>query len=95
MDFDSQSAFRAGHRVELSRREFQLLRHLIRNRGRVVLRDELLQVVWGYSILPYTRTVDVHMWQLRRKLERYPRQPRFLRTIRGPGIFLTDHARSV
>ncbi len=89
VDFDSQSAFRAGHRVELSRREFQLLRHLIRNRGRVVLRDELLQVVWGYSILPYTRTVDVHMWQLRRKLERDPRQPRFLRTIRGAGYLLT------
>ena len=92
VNFDSQSVFRAGQRVELSRREFEMLCHLIRNRGRVILRDELLQVVWGYSALPYTRTVDVHMWQLRRKLERDPRQPRFLRTIRGAGYLFTANA---
>jgi two-component system, OmpR family, alkaline phosphatase synthesis response regulator PhoP len=89
--FDSQNVSRAGRPVGLSRREFQMLCHLIRNRGRVVLRDELLQVVWGYRALPYTRTVDVHMWQLRRKLECDPRQPRFLRTIRGVGyLFVAD-----
>jgi DNA-binding response OmpR family regulator len=92
VDFDCQSVFRAGQQVELSRREFQMLCHLIRNRGRVVLRDELLQVVWGYSALPYTRTVDVHMWQLRRKLEWDPRQPRYLRTIRGAGYLFTANA---
>ena len=85
VNFDSEDVFRAGQRVELSRREFEMLRHLIHSRGRVVLRDELLRIVWGYSALPYTRTVDVHMWQLRRKLELDPRHPRFLRTIRGAG----------
>jgi two-component system alkaline phosphatase synthesis response regulator PhoP len=88
--------FHFGDVCELSRREFQMLCHLIRNRGRVVLRDELLQVVWGYRALPYTRTVDVHMWQLRRKLERDPHQPRFLRTIRGAGyLFVADTAGTV
>jgi two-component system, OmpR family, alkaline phosphatase synthesis response regulator PhoP len=92
VNFDSQSVLRAGERVDLSRREFQMLCHLIRNRGRVVLRDELLQVVWGYRAQPYTRTVDVHMWQLRRKLEQDPQQPRFLRTIRGTGyLFMADN----
>jgi len=63
---------------------------LIRNRGSVVLRDELLHVVWGYRSLPYTRTVDVHMWQLRRKLEADPQEPRFLRTVRGTGYLFAD-----
>jgi two-component system alkaline phosphatase synthesis response regulator PhoP len=91
VDFDSQSVTRGSRRVELSRREFQMLCHLIRNRGRVVPRDELLEAVWGYSVMPYTRTVDVHMWQLRRKLESDPRRPRFLRTIRGTGYLFGAH----
>jgi len=90
VNFNDQSVSRFGQLVQLSRREFQMLSHLILNRGRVVLRDELLQAVWGYRTLPYTRTVDVHMWQLRRKLEADPQQPRFLRTIRGTG-YLFSH----
>jgi two-component system, OmpR family, alkaline phosphatase synthesis response regulator PhoP len=81
----TRTVSRAGQRVELSRREFEMLSHLIRNRGRVVLRDELLRAVWGYRSLPYTRTVDVHMWQLRRKLETDPQEPRFLLTVHGTG----------
>jgi two-component system, OmpR family, alkaline phosphatase synthesis response regulator PhoP len=81
----SRSVFRSGRPFELSRRQFQMLSHLIRNRGRVVLREELLRAVWGYRALPYTRTVDVHMWQLRRKLEADPREPHFLRTVHGTG----------
>jgi two-component system alkaline phosphatase synthesis response regulator PhoP len=76
---------RGGHPVELTRLEFNMLSHLIRNRGRVVLRDELLRAVWGYRALPFTRTVDVHMWQLRKKLESDPQDPRFLRTVHGTG----------
>jgi two-component system alkaline phosphatase synthesis response regulator PhoP len=80
-----RSVSRSGQPVELTRLEFNMLSHLIRNRGRVVLRDELLRAVWGYRALPYTRTVDVHMWQLRRKLEADPQEPRFLRTVHGTG----------
>jgi two-component system alkaline phosphatase synthesis response regulator PhoP len=90
VNFDSQSVARSGRLVELSRREFQMLSHLIRNRGRVVLRDELLQAVWGYTALPYTRTIDVHMWQLRRKLEADPQSPQFFRTIRGTGYLFQE-----
>jgi DNA-binding response OmpR family regulator len=89
----SRSVSRGGQTVELSRREFQMLSHLIRNRGRLVLRDELLRAVWGYRALPYTRTVDVHMWQLRRKLEADPQAPRFLRTVHGSGyLFAWEHS---
>lgn len=89
VNFDKRSVLRAGQPIELSRREFQMLSHLIRNEGRVVFRDELLKCVWGYRALPYTRTVDVHMWQLRRKLEGDPQHPRFLRTIRGTGYLFS------
>jgi len=81
----ARTVFRSGRPVELSRREFDMLAHLICNRGRVVLRDELLRAVWGYRTLPYTRTVDVHMWQLRRKVEADPQSPRFLKTVYGTG----------
>src|SRR5262245_20751598 len=80
-----RSVLRCGHPIELTRLEFNMLSHLIRNRGRVVFRDELLRAVWGYRALPFTRTVDVHMWQLRRKLEADPQDPRFLRTVHGTG----------
>jgi two-component system, OmpR family, alkaline phosphatase synthesis response regulator PhoP len=90
VNFDRQTISRNGEPVELSRREFQMLSHLIRNRGRVVLRDELLHAVWGYRSLPYTRTVDVHMWQLRRKLEQDPQEPRFLLTVRGTGYLFQE-----
>jgi two-component system alkaline phosphatase synthesis response regulator PhoP len=92
VNFYNRSVSRSGQPVELSRREFQMLSHLIRNRGRVILRDELLRAVWGYRTLPYTRTVDVHMWQLRRKLEADPKRPRFLRTIHGTGYLFGDES---
>jgi two-component system, OmpR family, alkaline phosphatase synthesis response regulator PhoP len=85
---------RSGNPIELTRLEFNMLSHLIRNRGRVVFRDELLRAVWGYRALPLTRTVDVHMWQLRRKLEADPQDPRFLRTIHSTGyLFACDSSR--
>ena len=89
-----RSVSRSGQPVELTRLEFNMLSHLIRNRGRVVLRDELLRAVWGYRALPLTRTVDVHMWQLRRKLEADPQDPRFLRTVHSTGyLFACDSSR--
>lgn len=66
-----------------------MLSHLIRNQGRVVFHNELLHRIWGNRVLPLTRTVDVHMWQLRRKLEIDPRHPRFLRTVRGTGYLFS------
>jgi DNA-binding response OmpR family regulator len=77
-----RSVSRCGRPIELSRREFEMLSHLIRNRGRVVLCGELLRAVW-VTARCLTRTVDVHMWQ--GKLEADPQEPRFLRTVYGSG----------
>jgi two-component system, OmpR family, alkaline phosphatase synthesis response regulator PhoP len=71
----------AGEPVELRPKEFDLLAYLIANRGAVISRDALLERVWGYDYAGGTRTVDVHVAQLRRKLGR----PDLIRTVRGSG----------
>jgi two-component system, OmpR family, alkaline phosphatase synthesis response regulator PhoP len=71
----------AGEPVELRPKEFDLLAYLMENRNVVVSRDLLLERVWGYDYAGGTRTVDVHVAQLRRKL----RRPALIRTIRGSG----------
>jgi DNA-binding response OmpR family regulator len=70
-----------GATVELRPKEFDLLAYLIQNRGAVFSRDALLERVWGYDYAGGTRTVDVHVAQLRRKLAR----PDLIRTVRGAG----------
>jgi two-component system alkaline phosphatase synthesis response regulator PhoP len=76
---------RAGLAVELSAKEFHLLRYFIEHRGATISREELLQEVWGYNATPSTRTVDVHVAWLRQKLEPQPRVPQFILTIHGLG----------
>jgi two-component system, OmpR family, alkaline phosphatase synthesis response regulator PhoP len=85
VDFRSAEVTRQGLRIELSAKEFQLLRHLIENRGKVLGRDELLNEVWGYDAMPTTRTVDVHIAGLRRKLEPNPHVPEYILTLHGLG----------
>lgn len=70
-----------GHEVELTQREFDLLEYLVRRRGQVVGRDELLEEVWGFIAPGETRTVEVHIAQLRKKLG----NPSLIRTVRGVG----------
>ena len=71
--------------VNLSAREFQLLRYFIEHRGATLSRDELLKQVWGYNAVTFTRTVDVHVAALRQKLEDDPKQPRLIITVSGLG----------
>jgi two-component system alkaline phosphatase synthesis response regulator PhoP len=78
-------ATRDGKPVNLSAREFQLLRYLVEHRGATASREELLKQVWGYSADMYTRTVDVHIASLRQKLEDDPKQPKFILTVQGMG----------
>ncbi len=85
VDLVGTEAVRDGKIVNLSAREFQLLRYLIERRGATVSRDELLKQVWGYSADMYTRTVDVHVASLRQKLEDDPKQPKFILTVQGFG----------
>lgn len=89
IDFRSGEVARDGKPVELSAREFQLLRFLVEHRGKILSRDQLLREVWGYQALPLTRTVDVHMAWLRQKLEPNARQPQYFLTLRGLGYKFT------
>lgn len=79
---------RAGREVELRPREFDLLMALVRRRGQVVSRLELLRDVWGNLDAVTARTVDVHIVQLRRRLERNPRRPEHIVTVRPIGYRL-------
>jgi len=85
VDFRRAEALRDGQPVELSAREFQLLRYFIEHRGATLTREELLNEVWGYNAMPSTRTVDVHVAWLRQKIEPNPRHPQFILTIHGMG----------
>jgi two-component system, OmpR family, alkaline phosphatase synthesis response regulator PhoP len=85
VDLMGTAATRDGKPVNLSAREFQLLRYLIEHRGATLSREELLKQVWGYSADMYTRTVDVHVASLRQKLEDDPKQPKFILTVQGFG----------
>lgn len=71
--------------LDLSPKEFELLAFLVRNRGQVFNREQLLEKVWGYDYAGDTRTVDVHVRWLRRKIEDDPAHPRYLLTVRGFG----------
>jgi len=85
VDFRRTEVRRAGQPVDLSAREFKLLRHFIEHRGATLSRDELLSEVWGYDEMPLTRTVDVHVAGLRQKIERNPKSPEFIVTVHGLG----------
>jgi two-component system alkaline phosphatase synthesis response regulator PhoP len=85
VDFRRAEVEREGETVNLSAKEFQLLRYFVENRGASLSRDELLDKVWGYDAMPSTRTVDVHVAWLRRKLEPNPRHPQYILTLHGLG----------
>jgi two-component system alkaline phosphatase synthesis response regulator PhoP len=89
VDFRKAEVTRAGQALELSAREFKLLRYFIEHRGATLSRDELLNEVWGYNAMPNTRTVDVHVAWLRQKLEAHPRRPQYIHTIHGLGYKFT------
>lgn len=85
VDFRRTVVERDGKPVEMSAREFELLTYFIQQRGTTVSREELLSKVWGYEASTLTRTVDAHVWMLRRKLEEDPQNPRHFLTVRGLG----------
>jgi two-component system alkaline phosphatase synthesis response regulator PhoP len=85
VDFRRAEVTRDGQPVDLSAKEFQLLKYFVSHRGATLSRNELLDEVWGYDAMPTTRTVDVHVAWLRRKLEAQPKHPRLILTIHGLG----------
>jgi len=90
LDFETYRATRGGQALELSPREFELLRYLIERKGETVTRDQLLQDVWGYEDYPSTRTVDTHIAKLRAKIGDSGSEPRFVLTIHGSGYKFVD-----
>jgi two-component system, OmpR family, alkaline phosphatase synthesis response regulator PhoP len=91
VNFRTTEVFRAGQPLKLSAREFKLLRYFIRNVGTTLSREELLNAVWGYEAIVFTRTVDVHVAWLRQKIEPNPRQPRYIHTVHGHGYRFVTH----
>ena len=85
IDFRRAEVTKNGVPLELSAREFKLLRYFVEHRGAALSRDELLNEVWGYNAMPSTRTVDVHIAWLRQKIEDNPRHPQLILTVHGLG----------
>jgi two-component system alkaline phosphatase synthesis response regulator PhoP len=85
IDFDRAELTRSGRRVEITAQELRLLAALVRNRGRVLSRDQLIEAAWGRGIAITERAVDSHIFNLRKKIEPNPSQPKFLLGVRGLG----------
>jgi DNA-binding response OmpR family regulator len=90
VDLRGACVSKAGRPVQLSPREFRLLRCLVERAGVPVTRAELLDRAWGEDAAPSPQTVDVHVAWLRRKLEADPRRPELIRTVHGVGYVLLD-----
>ena len=85
VDFGKHAAEKAGNAVDLTPREFEILRYFGKRRGEAVSRNELLNAVWGYDSSSLSRTVDTHIAKLRQKIEADPHSPRHIITIHGIG----------
>jgi DNA-binding response OmpR family regulator len=85
VDFRRYVAIRSGQTIDLTRKEFAVLRFLASREDTVVTRDELLNKVWGLDAYPVTRTVDNHIASLRAKLEADPSRPVYIQTVHGVG----------
>ena len=87
LDTEQRVAIRDGETVELTAKEYDLIELLMKNPRRVYSRENLMNVVWGYSYAGDYRTVDVHIRRLREKLERTPAEPEYIMTKWGVGYY--------
>ncbi len=85
IDFKKGEARKKGTMLDMSAREFRLLKYFVEHRGEVVAREQLLDSVWDYDNAPLTRTVDMHVAKLRKKIEDVPDDPRFIVTVHRMG----------
>ncbi len=88
IDLPRQTATRKGKPVHLTAKEFAMLRLMAEMPGEPVTRERFLDLVWGYTAFPTTRTVDNHIASLRAKLEKNPEEPRWIKTVHGVGYKL-------
>ena len=87
LDLDARNAFRGGHLVDLTAKEFDVVEFLMRNPNRVYSRETLLDTIWSYEYRSDIRTVDVHIRRLREKLEENPAEPKYILTKWGVGYY--------
>lgn len=85
VSFKKFEVTKAGKLLDISPREFKILKYFLEHRGEVITRDQLLDAVWGYSSFPITRTVDMHIAKLRQKIEDTPHDPRHIITVHRVG----------
>ena len=85
LDFTTMELKQKKKTIELSAREFQLLRYFVEHRGAVLTREKILNDVWGYHSMPTTRTIDTHVTWLRQKLEDNLKNPKYIVTVHGFG----------
>jgi len=85
IDFERREVFIDDKKIEMTLKEFELLDILIKNKGKILKREVLLDKVWGYEYIGETRTVDVHIRYLRKKIEEDDKNPIYIETIRGVG----------
>jgi len=85
IDFKKYKTFVNGDEVKLSGKEYAIMEYFIKHEGEVVHRHELLDEVWGYDVMPSTRTVDNFILDLRKKLEVNPSKPKYIISVRGAG----------
>lgn len=92
LDPDSRRAWRGEEEIRLSRKEFDLVHALISRAGDVVTREELMRDVWNTTFYTSSKTIDVHLGWVRRKLGDDSRHPHLISTIRGKGLRFETHA---
>lgn len=90
IDIARMGVTRNGEEIELTTKEFELLRFLLQNRGKVLSRENLLEKVWGYEFYGDLRIVDVTVSRLKKKLERNPSEPEYIMTRRGVGYYFNE-----
>lgn len=90
IDFDRHTVFKGGSALELTQREYELIKFLASNPGRVISRKELLSEVWQYDYYGDLRAVDVAVRRLREKLEDNPAEPVYVMTKRGVGYYFSE-----
>lgn len=85
IDFEKHEALRDNKKIDLSLKEFELLKILVKNKGRVITREFLEEKIWAFKDISGSRTLDVHIRHLRQKVENDDKNPRYIETVRGIG----------
>jgi two-component system alkaline phosphatase synthesis response regulator PhoP len=85
INFESYEAYGVNGKIELTKKEILLMKLLIENNNQVVSREHILKVVWDYTVIPNTRTIDNFILSLRKYFEKDPKNPEFIQSVRGVG----------